>query len=122
MDSAGDEGRRSETGGRGGRHAVVVGGSLAGLLAAHVLAGHADRVTIVERDRFPDGTQPRPGVAQGWHPHVLLESGQLALESLLPGFLADLRAAGAPRVGLPSDLVLRQDECWFRRVPATTHM
>ncbi|AIS01134.1 FAD dependent oxidoreductase [Streptomyces glaucescens] len=122
MNPAGDEESRSRSGVRDGRHAVVVGGSLAGLLAAHVLAGHADRVTIVERDRFPDGTKPRPGVAQGRHPHVLLEGGQLALESLLPGFLAQLRAAGAPRVGLPSDMVLRQDERWFRRVPATTHM
>ncbi|MEU2715332.1 FAD-dependent monooxygenase [Streptomyces sp. NPDC007205] len=99
-----------------------MGGSLAGLLAAHVLAGHADRVTVVERDRFPDGTKPRPGVPQSRHPHVLLEGGQVALESLLPGFVAELRAAGAPRVGLPSDLVQRQNGHWFRRLPATTHV
>ncbi|GAA4812214.1 FAD-dependent oxidoreductase [Streptomyces ziwulingensis] len=112
-------GARSE---RRERHAVVVGGSLAGLLAAHVLAGHAERVTVVERDRFPTGVKSRPGVAQGRHPHVLLEGGQSALESLLPGFLAELEAAGAPRVGMPSDLVLRQDGRWFRRLPATTHI
>ncbi|MFD3730392.1 FAD-dependent oxidoreductase [Streptomyces sp. NPDC058632] len=99
-----------------------MGGSLAGLLAAHVLAGHAERVTVVERDRFPEGVKPRPGVAQGRHPHVLLEGGQLALESLLPGLLAELEAAGAPRVGMPSDLVLWQDGRWFRRLPATTHI
>ncbi|MGX1133957.1 flavin-dependent dehydrogenase [Streptomyces glaucescens] len=122
VNSAGATGRWGEGGGRGGRHAVVVGGSLAGLLAAHVLAGYADRVTVVERDRFPDGAKSRPGVPQSRHPHVLLEGGQVALESLLPGLLAELRAAGAPRVGLPSDLVLRQGERWFRRVPATTHI
>ncbi|MBV9025964.1 MAG: monooxygenase [Streptomycetaceae bacterium] len=99
-----------------------MGGSLAGLLAAHVLAGYADRVTVVERDSFPDGTKPRPGVPQGRHPHVLLEGGQSALESLLPGFLLELRAAGAPRVGMPSDMVLRQNGRWFRRLPATTHI
>ncbi|MEV1085456.1 FAD-dependent monooxygenase [Streptomyces sp. NPDC050211] len=99
-----------------------MGGSLAGLLAAHVLAGHADRVTIVERDRFSDGTGPRPGVPQGRHPHVLLQGGQVALESLLPGFLAELQAAGAPRVGMPSDMVLWQNGRWFRRLPATTHI
>ncbi|MEU0738757.1 FAD-dependent monooxygenase [Streptomyces sp. NPDC006134] len=98
-----------------------MGGSLAGLLAAHVLAGYADRVTVVERDRFPDGTAPRPGVPQGRHPHVLLQGGQTALESLLPGFLAELRAAGAPRVGMPADMVLWQDGRWLRRVPSTTH-
>ncbi|HAC47474.1 MAG TPA: hypothetical protein DCF65_15610, partial [Chloroflexi bacterium] len=30
-----------------GRHAIVIGGSMAGLLAARVLADHFDRVTIV---------------------------------------------------------------------------
>jgi len=122
VNSAGGTGRWGEAGGRGGRHAVVVGGSLAGLLAAQVLAGHADRVTVVERDRFPDGTKSRPGVPQGRHPHVLLQGGQVALESLLPGFLAELRAAGAPRVGMPSDMVLWQSGRWLRRVAATTHI
>ncbi|MER5481523.1 FAD-dependent monooxygenase [Streptomyces sp. NPDC002734] len=99
-----------------------MGGSLAGLLAAHVLAEHVDRVTVVERDRFPAGTGPRPGVPQARHPHVLLEGGQVALDSLLPGFVAELRAAGAPRVGMPSDLVQQQDGRWFRRLAATTHI
>ncbi|MGW4202131.1 NAD(P)/FAD-dependent oxidoreductase [Streptomyces sp. NPDC004726] len=99
-----------------------MGGSLTGLLTAHVLAGCADRVTMVERDRFPEGVEPRSGVPQGRHPHVLLEGGQVALESLLPGLLAELAAAGAPRVGMPSDLVLWQDGRWFRRLPATTHI
>ncbi|QNP76071.1 monooxygenase [Streptomyces roseirectus] len=99
-----------------------MGGSLAGLLAAHVLAGHADRVTVVERDRFPEGGGARPGVPQGRHPHVLLKGGQTALESLLPGFLAELRAAGAPWVGLPSDMALWQNGHWLRRFPASTHI
>ncbi|WP_445399514.1 FAD-dependent oxidoreductase [Streptomyces sp. LE64] len=99
-----------------------MGGSLAGLLAAHVLAGYADRVTVVERDRFPRGMEPRSGVPQGRHPHVLLEGGQSALEELLPGFLAELAAEGAPRVGMPSGLVQWQDGRWFRRLPATLHI
>ena len=36
------------------RHAVVVGGSLAGMLAARVLADHVHAVTLLERDRFPE--------------------------------------------------------------------
>ncbi|WP_343243805.1 FAD-dependent monooxygenase [Streptomyces sp. SID13726] len=99
-----------------------MGGSLAGLFAAHVLAGYADRVTVVERDRLPDGAEPRPGVPQGRHPHVLLQGGQVAVESLLPGFLAELAEAGAPRLGMPSDMVLWQTGRWFRRLPATTHI
>ncbi|MEU1892215.1 FAD-dependent oxidoreductase [Streptomyces pristinaespiralis] len=120
-----DDARRSGSWGwqgTGGRHAVVVGGSLAGLLTAHVLADHADTVTLVERDRFPEGAAPRPGVPQGRHPHVLLEGGQLALEDLLPGFMAELRASGAPRVGMPSDMVQWQGGRWFSRTEATTHL
>ncbi|MET9112345.1 FAD-dependent oxidoreductase, partial [Streptomyces zhihengii] len=119
-DALGKGSARRGAGGR--RHAVVVGGSLAGLLAAHVLAEHAERVTIVERDRLPDEPGVRPGVPQGRHVHVLLEGGQLALDALLPGFMAGLRAAGAPRVGMPSDMVQWQGGRWFRRTEATTHI
>ena len=38
----------------GRRHAVVVGGSLAGMLAARILADHVHAVTLLERDRFPE--------------------------------------------------------------------
>ncbi|GGJ77532.1 hypothetical protein GCM10011583_06160 [Streptomyces camponoticapitis] len=108
--------------GRPARHAVVIGGSIAGLLAAHVLAAHADRVTIVERDRFPDGARPRSGVPQGSHIHVLLDGGQLALDTLLPGVVAELREHAAPRVGMPSDMVQWQAGTWYRRTPATAHL
>ncbi|MFP3986702.1 FAD-dependent monooxygenase [Streptomyces sp. E11-3] len=106
----------------GRRHAVVVGGSLAGLLAARVLAEYADRVTVLERDRLAAETGARAGVPQSRHPHVLLEGGQRALDAVLPGFMDELRAAGAPRVGMPSDLVQWQDGRWFRRMQATTHI
>ncbi|MFF6784720.1 FAD-dependent oxidoreductase [Streptomyces sp. NPDC012510] len=114
---------------------MVVGGSIAGLLAARVLAGYAERVTVVERDRFAEEgeesekggeggvtTAGRPGVPQGRHPHVLVEGGQLALDALLPGFMAELRAAGAPRVGMPSDMAHWQAGRWLRRVPASTYL
>jgi cation diffusion facilitator CzcD-associated flavoprotein CzcO len=42
--------------------AVVVGGSMAGLLAAAALVPHFDRITIVERDRLPAGPEFRRGV------------------------------------------------------------
>jgi len=53
----------------------VIGASIAGLLAAHVLANHFDRVTLVERDRLPDEPEFRKGVPQGRHIHVLLVGG-----------------------------------------------
>ncbi|MEV7085930.1 FAD-dependent monooxygenase [Streptomyces sp. NPDC093085] len=109
-------------GGRGARHAVVVGGSIAGLLAARVLTNHADRVTVIERDRYPEGPEPRAGVPQGRHVHVLLESGQRALEELLPGFLAELRDHGAPRIGMPGELLQWQAGRFFRRTPSSAYL
>ncbi|MDQ8703567.1 monooxygenase [Streptomyces sp. LHD-70] len=106
----------------GGRHAVVVGGSLAGLLAARVLVEHAERVTVIERDRFAAEAGPRPGVPQGRHTHVLLDGGQRALDEVLPGFMDELRAAGSPRVGMPDDVVQLQGGRWFRRTPASTYL
>ena len=37
-----------------GKHAVVIGGSIAGLAAAGVLARHFERVTLLERDEYPE--------------------------------------------------------------------
>ena len=34
-------------------HAAVIGGSIAGLWTARVLADHFDRVTVIDRDHFP---------------------------------------------------------------------
>ncbi|MFE7128532.1 FAD-dependent oxidoreductase [Streptomyces sp. NPDC057617] len=104
------------------RHAVVIGGSVAALLTAHVLSAHADRVTVVERDRLPEGPEPRAGVPQSRHTHVLLEGGQRALDELLPGIVAELREHGAPRVGLPSDIVQWQARRYYRRTGATAHL
>jgi 2-polyprenyl-6-methoxyphenol hydroxylase-like FAD-dependent oxidoreductase len=78
-----------------GRHAVVIGGSMAGLLAARVLADHFGRVTVLERDRLPEGPGARKGTPQARHIHVLLTAGRDALERLFPGLVADLLAAGA---------------------------
>lgn len=77
-----------------GHEAVVLGGGMAGLLAAAVLARAYDQVTLVERD--PLGTDPaaRRGVPQGRHVHALLARGARAIEEILPGFLSELTRAG----------------------------
>lgn len=75
--------------------AVVVGGSMAGLLAARVVADHADEVVIAERDRFPDDPDFRAGVPQARHAHVLLQRGQRIIETLFPGIVDEMVAAGA---------------------------
>jgi 2-polyprenyl-6-methoxyphenol hydroxylase-like FAD-dependent oxidoreductase len=79
-----------------GDHAVVLGGSLAGLLAARVLADAYGRVTVVERDPLPMTAAHRRGVPQGRHAHVLLARGAQILDELFPGLLDDLVAGGAP--------------------------
>ncbi|MEG5038752.1 MULTISPECIES: 2-polyprenyl-6-methoxyphenol hydroxylase-like oxidoreductase [unclassified Microcoleus] len=79
-------------------HAIIIGGSLAGLLTSRVLAKHFDRVSIVERDFFPEPPAPRPGIPQSRHLHILLNRGKIILEQLFPGLENELVAAGAPRL------------------------
>mgnify|MGYP003867763875 CR=1 FL=1 len=79
-------------------HAIIIGGSLAGLLASRVLAKHFDRVSIVERDFFPEKPAPRPGIPQSRHLHILLNRGKMILEEFFPGLENELVAAGAPRL------------------------
>lgn len=76
-------------------HAVVLGAGIGGLVAAAVLAERFSTVAVVERDRLPDKPIDRRGAPQGRHLHSLLSRGSQILEELLPGFLADLSAAGA---------------------------
>jgi 2-polyprenyl-6-methoxyphenol hydroxylase-like FAD-dependent oxidoreductase len=82
------------------KHTVVIGGSIAGLLAARVLSAHFKRVTLVERDTFPDRPAYRNGVPQSRHLHVLLLKGKAILECYFPGLEAELIAEGA----VPADL------------------
>lgn len=77
------------------KKALVIGGSIAGLLAAQVLTKHFDRVTIVERDRLSKEPEQRQGVPQSQHLHVLLTRGKQILEQLFPGIEAELAHSGA---------------------------
>lgn len=78
-----------------GHRALVLGGSLAGLLAARAVAPHFDQVIIVDRAAFGDDAAPRMSAPQTYHLHVLLKGGEQAMEALAPGFLARLEAAGS---------------------------
>jgi 2-polyprenyl-6-methoxyphenol hydroxylase-like FAD-dependent oxidoreductase len=86
------------------RSAVVIGGSMAGLLAARVLADYFDHVTIIERDRLPDTPVARKGLPQARHVHLLLARGRDILERLFPGLQADLLAHGARYVDVIADV------------------
>lgn len=79
----------------GRSHAVVLGGSMAGLLAARALTDRYDRVIVVDRDPLPSTSRSRPGVPHGRHVHGLHPRGLQILEELFPGFTNELLAAGA---------------------------
>ncbi|MEB3982645.1 FAD-dependent monooxygenase [Mycobacterium sp. 663a-19] len=78
-----------------GNHAVVLGASMAGLLAARSLSEFFDAVTVVERDPLPDSGAARRGVPQGRHLHGLLARGAQVLEELFPGILDQMVLDGA---------------------------
>ena len=80
---------------RTGRTAVVIGGSMAGLLAARVLSEHFDQVTILEKDPVEDLPQTRRGQPQARHAHGLLGHGLEILEAFFPGLTDELVAGGA---------------------------
>ena len=77
-------------------HAVVLGASIGGLLAARVLSDFFRTVTVVERDALPEDPSNRRGVPQGRHGHALMRRGSQIIAELFPGLLDDLRAGGAP--------------------------
>lgn len=58
-----------------GKHAIVIGGSMAGLMAARVLSERLERVTILAKDRFPATVENRKGAPQGRLVHGLLAAG-----------------------------------------------
>jgi 2-polyprenyl-6-methoxyphenol hydroxylase-like FAD-dependent oxidoreductase len=80
---------------RGREHAIVLGAGIGGLLAARVLADTYDRVTVIERDRLPQGPRHRRGLPQGRHVHGLQPGGARVIEELFPGLLDDLVDRGA---------------------------
>lgn len=79
-------------------HAVVIGGSIAGLCAARVLSDAYSRVTVYERDELPDQPANRATVPQDRHLHMLMARGAMEFESLFPGLLDDMVAAGVPKL------------------------
>src|SRR5215218_8371913 len=78
-----------------GKTAIVIGGSMGGLLAARVLADHFDQVTLLERDSFPPAGEQRKGVPQGRHAHAILAQGLQIMEGLFPGLTGRLVSLGA---------------------------
>ncbi|CAL9674230.1 Putative epoxidase LasC (plasmid) [Streptomyces sp. enrichment culture] len=101
--------------------AVVIGGSIAGMLAAAAVKDYVDRVEILEAHEVPMGPEPRAGVPQAAHFHILLSGGANAINDLLPGAVAQLLAAGAHRVPMTTNMVIYSPEGWYRRWKRDSH-
>ena len=103
-----------------GERAVVLGGSVAGLCAARVLADAFDDVVVVERDSLPHAPVERDGAPQTSHPHALLGAGQATLEDFFPGFGEDLSACGGLIVDVSRQLVEYQRGGYLASSPERT--
>ncbi|MFJ7149045.1 FAD-dependent oxidoreductase [Streptomyces sp. NPDC100445] len=100
---------------------VVIGGSIAGMFAAAAVKDHVDAVDIVEAHHLPEGPHPRTGVPQAVHVHMLQTGGAEAIETLVPGSIDLLLAAGAHRVPVTTNMVVYSPEGWYRRWRKATH-
>ncbi|MFC8620047.1 FAD-dependent oxidoreductase [Micromonospora purpureochromogenes] len=89
--------------------AIVLGGSIGGLLAARVLSESYPKVIVFDRDELPTEAADRKGVPQSGHSHGLLARGRQVLEELFPGLTADLTAQGAAAIDIQRDCVWVND-------------
>ena len=100
------------------RHAIVIGGSMAGLLAARVLSDHFAQVTLIERDKLTGDAEPRKGVPQGRHAHALLARGAAIMGEYFPELFPTLARNGAILVRA-RDVRWNQLGLWM--APVTSH-
>jgi 2-polyprenyl-6-methoxyphenol hydroxylase-like FAD-dependent oxidoreductase len=101
-----------------GHHAVVIGASMGGMLAARALADHFGQVTVVERDALVDDAVARKGVPQARHAHGLLARGRDVLERLFPGITDELVAEGAIRGDVLCDCGWFAHGGYLKRAPS----
>lgn len=102
----------------GQTHAVIIGGGMAGLFAGRVLAAYMDRVTIIERDHYPDTPANRKGVPQALHLHNMVNQGWSIMEGMYPGLGNELVKAGAVTINWPADLLWLGRTGWSPRFDA----
>jgi 2-polyprenyl-6-methoxyphenol hydroxylase-like FAD-dependent oxidoreductase len=78
-----------------GCHAIVIGGSVAGLFATRVLSDYFETVTLIERDQISEERGEHKGVPQSRHVHVLLAKGLEIASQLFPDLVESLKSNGA---------------------------
>ena len=86
------------------QHAIVMGGSLGGLLTARVLSNHFAQVTILERDPVANYPEPRRGQPQARHLHGLLATGLEVMTRYFPDLPQALADGGATMTDIAENM------------------
>ncbi|MFJ8418302.1 FAD-dependent oxidoreductase [Bacillus wiedmannii] len=102
--------------------AIVIGGSIAGKLAAKALSTSFKEVIIIEAGEKWDGKTSRKRVPQSNHPHVLLKGGENAIEKLFPNITNELIAVGSIVNNFTRDLKWHQFGLWKQPFIGEIHM
>ena len=112
-----NKGNQTITNAYNGSTALVIGGSIAGLISAQVLASSFSRVIIIDRDRLGVSSAFRHGTPQSQQVHTLLPQGQSILEKLFPGISQELFTRGAISIDPGRDVAFFQNGAWRKPRP-----
>ncbi|MDH3658324.1 MAG: FAD-dependent monooxygenase [Nitrosopumilus sp.] len=92
--------------------AIVIGGSIAGLLAARVLSDYFKEVILIEKDSCMENGKVRIGTPQANHIHILLVKGREILQDFFPELERDLIKKGANKIDFLNDIRYRLPSGW----------
>ena len=96
-----------------GSQAIVIGGGIAGLLSARVLADYFSEIIIIDKDELPKTPVPRKGVPQSVQPHVLFAKGYRILEEFFPGIGLQLIEKGALQIDWAREFYTFAEAGWY---------
>lgn len=85
---------------------VIIGGGIAGLVAAHVLSNYFSEVIVLERGQYPTDPVFRKETPQARHRHSISDAGRQVFGEMFPDLDNALEAAGCPSVAN-----MRMDTC-----------
>ncbi|NNL58784.1 MAG: 2-polyprenyl-6-methoxyphenol hydroxylase-like oxidoreductase [Nitrosopumilus sp.] len=92
--------------------AMVIGGSIAGLLAARVLSDHFKDIILIEKDSSMDDGKARIETPQANHIHILLVRGREILQGFFPELEKELLKKGANKIDFLNDSRYRLPSGW----------
>jgi len=101
--------------------ALMIGVSIAGSSAAHVLADHFERVVVLDRDQFPGLPGRRKGAPHSDPFHAVLSRGLTAVKELFPGFTDEAVTRTAEFVSYTEDMIIQRRASWAPRFTSDLH-